>query len=347
MNAASTLPDAPTVAVIVPCLNEAPFIEGFVRRTLAMDYPADKLSLWIADGMSTDGTREILVDYAKREPRLHVLDNPRRTTACALNIALKASTSDVVVRLDVHAEYPHHYISHLVALLRSRGADNAGALRHTARGKTAWEHTCASMISAPFANGGAPWRSSPTCVQEVESVFCGCFPRSVFTKLGLFDERMIRIEDREFNSRIRAAGGKILLDPSLACIYFPRTQLGPYLRWTFSGPFRLFYSRRLTRTPLVRARNLGPLAFFVYHLALPIGANLVGPIALLPLIIYALLAGACSVVEAIRHKHPAVLLMLPPMLYVSHLLYGAGAAWGWLRSLLPLPPPRPEGKFSH
>jgi glycosyltransferase involved in cell wall biosynthesis len=341
------LPAGPTVAAIVPCLNEAHFIGPFLVQVLAMDFDPARLSIWVADGMSTDGTREILDAEARKESRLHIINNPRRTTACALNLALRASQSDVVVRLDVHADYPRHYISHLVSLLQQYGADNVGALRLTAPGSTAWGNTFASLVSAPFANGGAAWRSRPPGLCEVESVYCGCYPRAVFDRVGFFDESMIRIEDREFNARLRQAGGRILLDPALTCTYHPRTQFRSYLKWTFSGPFRVFYSRRLTRTRLVNARNFVPAIFVLYHLALPSVLWLVGWTAILPLAAYLLLALWAGAEEAWMHRRWVVLLLLPPLFYLTHLLYGIGSLWGILRSVLPMPPPAPEGRFAH
>lgn len=341
------LPAHPSVAVIVPCLNESAFIGAFLDRVFGMDYEPVRLTVWVVDGMSTDGTGELLARRAATEPRLRVLKNPRRTTACALNLAIRASQSDVVMRLDVHADYPQNYVSHLVALLQKTSADNVGALRLTANGTTARSNVFASLVSAPFASGGARWRSRSDRLVEVQSVYCGCYPRAVFDRIGLFDEAMIRIEDREFNSRLRRAGGRILLDPSLTCTYYPRTQLGPYLKWTFSGPFRIFYSRRLTATPLVSFRNLPPLAFVAYHLLLPAAFLLLGWAVFLPLAAYFLAALGAAAQESLMHRRMAVLVFLPPLFYLTHLLYGVGGWWGWLRSLLPLKPPTAEGKFSH
>lgn len=343
----SPLAENPSVAIVVPCLNEVKFVENFVRQVLAMDCDPSRTTLFIVDGMSTDGTRAILTRLAAHEPRLRVLDNPHRTTARALNCALRVLEADIVVRLDVHAEYPRNYLTHLVSLLQRTQAENVGALRLTEPGRTLRENAFAALISSPFANGGAPWRARPRGLQAVESVYCGCYPRRVFDAIGWFDESMIRIEDREFNARLRAAGGRILLDPSLTCTYHPRTQLGHYLRWTFSGPFRIFYSRRLTSTPLVRPRNYIPLLFALYHLILPFAIRPGGVWAWVPLGLYGLLAIGAAIGEARVYRRPALVFVLVPLFYLTHLIYGLGGLWGCVRALLPLPAPRPEGKFSH
>lgn len=72
--------DTPLVSIIMPVYNEA----GFIGRTLAsisaQDYPHDRLEVLVADGGSTDGTREIIVETLE-EPwdiPVVVVDNPAR-----------------------------------------------------------------------------------------------------------------------------------------------------------------------------------------------------------------------------------------------------------------------------
>ncbi len=64
------------VTIIMPVRNEADFIERSVGAVLAQDWPADRLEVIVADGMSTDGTRAVLEKMAKAHPNLRVIDNP-------------------------------------------------------------------------------------------------------------------------------------------------------------------------------------------------------------------------------------------------------------------------------
>ena len=50
----------PLVTIAMPCLNEEAFIETCLESVRAQEYPADRLEILVADGSSTDRTREIL-----------------------------------------------------------------------------------------------------------------------------------------------------------------------------------------------------------------------------------------------------------------------------------------------
>src|SRR5579863_10491961 len=96
----------PFVSIVIPCRNEKSYIPGCLDSVLAFDYPKDRLEVLVSDGMSQDGTRDILEGYQRAHPMIRMLDNVRKVTPCALNLAIKQARGDVIVRLDAHAEYP-------------------------------------------------------------------------------------------------------------------------------------------------------------------------------------------------------------------------------------------------
>ncbi|HMA43558.1 MAG TPA: glycosyltransferase, partial [Gemmatimonadales bacterium] len=114
----------PLVTIVVPCRNEERYIVECLDSILACDYPPDRLEVLVVDGMSDDGTRTVLAEYAARNPLVRVLDNPRRITPVALNLAIRAARGEVIVRMDAHVVYPRNYVSRLVAALDEFGADN-------------------------------------------------------------------------------------------------------------------------------------------------------------------------------------------------------------------------------
>ena len=75
-----------TVSVVIPARNERHslplLIESIERQTIQ---PQEVI---IADGMSTDGTREWLVDACKERPWLRFVDNPQQIISSALNTAI-------------------------------------------------------------------------------------------------------------------------------------------------------------------------------------------------------------------------------------------------------------------
>src|SRR5438128_6037178 len=78
----------PFVSVVVACRNEAAFVDRMLDSVLANEYPRDRLEVLIVDGMSDDGTRSVLADYASRYPVVQVRDNPKRTTPHALSLGI-------------------------------------------------------------------------------------------------------------------------------------------------------------------------------------------------------------------------------------------------------------------
>src|SRR5574342_1219169 len=90
----------PLVTIVVPCRNEERYIVECLDSILACDYPSDRLEVLVVDGMSDDGTRAVLADYAARNPLVRMLDNPRRITPVALNLAIRAARGEVIVRMD-------------------------------------------------------------------------------------------------------------------------------------------------------------------------------------------------------------------------------------------------------
>ena len=103
-----------------------------MRSLLAQELPEGvDLEILIADGMSTDGTRAVLEAYRAARPRMVVFDNPRGIVSPGLNEAVRRARGDVVIRLDVHAEYAPDYLRRCLEVLDETGADNVGGPART------------------------------------------------------------------------------------------------------------------------------------------------------------------------------------------------------------------------
>src|SRR5690606_22412110 len=113
---------------------ERRYIGPCLDALLAMDYPHDRLEILVVAGMSDDGTREVLADYAARHPIVRVLDNPRRVTPNALNIGVVGSRGSIIMPIGAHNSSPPHYIRRLVQCLEESGADNVGGILVTEPG---------------------------------------------------------------------------------------------------------------------------------------------------------------------------------------------------------------------
>jgi glycosyltransferase involved in cell wall biosynthesis len=214
------------VSIIVPCRNEAKFIAKFLDSLLANDYPQTNLEVLVVDGMSDDGTRDIIKSYSERYGFINLLDNAKKITPTALNLGIRRAKGEVIMRMDVHSEYPTNYISGLLSALVETGADNVGALCITRPGKdTVLGGAIAVAFSHPFGVGNAYYRIGISEPRWVDTVPFGCYRREVFDRIGLFDEELVRNQDDEFNLRLIKSGGKILLVPQIVFYYYARDSL--------------------------------------------------------------------------------------------------------------------------
>ena len=253
----------PQVSVIIPCRNEVRYIGDCLESLLANDYPKDRVELLVVDGMSDDGTRDVVRQYSRMHPSTQLVDNPRNVTPAALNIGIERACGSVIMLMGAHAACPPTYISHLVTWLQQSGADGVGGLCVARPGRdSATAKAIAAALSHPFGVGNSYFRTGVRAPRWVDTVPFGCYRRDVFERVGLFDEQLVRDQDDEFNMRLLKQGGRLLLVPTIASHYFARESLGKLWRMFFQyGYFKPLVVRKVGG--IMTGRQLMPAALVV------------------------------------------------------------------------------------
>ena len=144
----------PLVSIVLPCRNEQGYIQACLQSALDQEPPQGEVEILVADGMSTDGTREYLEQMAKQHPQLRVLDNPGRIVSTGLNAAIRAARGDIIVRMDAHTTYAPDYVRRCLAVLSETGADNVGGPMQTTAA-TFMERAIRAVFDSALAVGGA------------------------------------------------------------------------------------------------------------------------------------------------------------------------------------------------
>jgi GT2 family glycosyltransferase len=247
------------VSVVIPTRNEEQTIAGCLGAVLAQDYPDGRMEVLVVDGRSTDRTRAIVAQLAATDPhaRVQLLDNPHRIASTALNSGIRAARGAVIARVDGHTILAPDYLRRCVETLVATGADNVGGLMRT-QGH-GYAGTCIALATRSRLGIGNSRFHYDERGGEVETVYLGCFRRSIFERVGLFDEGLVRNQDDELNDRIVAAGGRIWLSPHIRSTYVGRG--------SFRALWRQYYQygywkvRVLRRHPGARRlRHLAPVA---------------------------------------------------------------------------------------
>jgi succinoglycan biosynthesis protein ExoA len=320
--------NAPSVSLVVPCRNEKTYIAPCIWSLLAQDLPAGSFEIIVADGLSNDGTRDILARLAADYACLRIIDNPDRIVPTGLNTAIRAARSRIIVRIDVHTQYAPDYVSQCLAVLQETGADNVGG-PWVAQGTGYIGRAIAAAFQSPFAVGGA-WGHDPHHTGPVDTVYLGCWPREVFDRIGFFDEELVRNQDDEFNLRLSRAGGLIWQSPRIKSWYHPRESLRSL--WRQYAQYGYWKVRVIQKHYLpASVRHLVPAAFVLTMLMLPIVALfwpwawwIWGALGML------YIAGNLAAsVETARHSGFTLFLVLPAVFACYHLGYG----YGFLRGI--------------
>ena len=322
--------------IVIPCLNEAAHLPGLLDLLLA-DPAAAEARLVVADGGSGDGSREIVAERAGRDPRVRLLDNPKRLQSAGINAAVRAHGQGRrwLLRVDAHAGYPPDYGSRLLAEAERTGAE-AVVVPMATQGRGCFQRAAAAAQNSVLGAGGSAHRK-PGASGWVDHGHHALMDLARFATVGGYDESFSHNEDAELDVRLAAAGARIWLAGEVVVDYWPRSAPAPLFRQYLGyGAGR---ARNLARHPTpMKLRQMLPLA-----VAPACGLALIGfavPLIALPAAAW---AGACLVsglaLGARARDGCAALSGVAAM--IMHLAWSLGFWRERLRFARPEPAPQP------
>lgn len=324
-----------SVSILIPCYQERNFIRACLESVQAFQAgQATLVEILVLDGMSADGTRDIVQELSRTDARLTLVDNPRRTQSAALNIGIRRAQGEYIMRLDAHSVYPPDYLSMTVATAIRTGADNTGGVVTTLqRGDGYAAALVQAMTTHRFGVGDSGFRTD-AAEGRADTVPYGCFRREVFESIGLFDERLLRAQDYEMNRRIVASGGTVWMNPQIRVFYYQQPGLIPFIRKqvVHEAPYNAYMW------------YLAPYAFAPRHAVTGVfAAGVIGGLLLWPMSsllrtafvavigLYFLLATGAAIQQSVRYREPWHALVLPGAFFLYHFLHGTGVLAGLAR----------------
>jgi succinoglycan biosynthesis protein ExoA len=328
----------PLVSIIIPCYNEQATIrllldaiheQTFCRQNdHSISSRNGELEVIIADGLSTDGTREEVAAFQQVHPDLVVqlVDNPKRVIPAALNCALSAAHGQYIIRLDAHSVPARDYVERCVEDLDAGKGDNVGGVWEIRpQGSGLVQRAIAIAAAHPFGVGDARYRYTNEA-GYVDTVPFGAFRQDVFERFGYFDEALLTNEDYEFNARLRQGGGRIWLNPGIRSTYFARSTLMELSKqyWRY-GFWKWRMLRRYPKT--LRWRQGLPPVFVLSLVILLLLSPLWGPARFLlgiEVVLYCLALLVGSLPAALRQHDLRLALAIPLAILTMHLSWGSG-----------------------
>lgn len=256
---------SPVVSIIIPCRNEYDFIIACIQSVLHNNYPHEKIEVIVCDGMSDDGTDELLKTYAEKNRQVKILKNEKQTTPYALNLGIKKSTGEVIIILGAHAEMHGNYLNTCISILNEKPDVwcCGGVLKNEAKDETG--EIISLAMTSPFGVGSAHFRTGAKD-GYVDTVAFGAYRKEVFSLIGLFDDELTRNQDDEFNYRLTRAGKNIWLATDTSIKYFVRGNWKKLWSQYFQyGYWKVFVNRK--HKMVTTMRQLIPFLFVLFLIA--------------------------------------------------------------------------------
>ena len=255
------------VSIVVPVRNEEAHLGDLLQDLLAQDFPADRYEIIVVDGNSTDRTAKIVEEFAAcARPRIVLLRNSKQLSSAGRNLGVRSTRGDIILFIDGHCRVSNsRLIRETVEIFDTTGADCLCRPQPLAIPENTWFQDVIAHARSTFIGHGLDSTIYATNLQGfADPVSSGAvYKRSVFERVGLYDEQFDACEDVEFNYRVQQAGLLSYLSPRLEVQYRPRTSLSGLFYQLFRyGRGRLRFVRK--HAGAISASQLVPPAFVLW-----------------------------------------------------------------------------------
>ncbi len=215
-----------TISVIIPCRNEVNAIEkcitSILGNCLADGYELKEI--FVVDGMSDDGTIEIVNKICEANEKIRLINNPDKITPIAFNLGIKNSTGNFIQIIGSRQFVSKNYLQSCIDCFNiDPSIGCVGGLVNNVYANQESKIIALGMNS-PFGVGGSNFRTKKeSCF--VDTVGTPMYKREIFDELGYFNESLVRNQDDEFNYRLTSAGYKVYFTNNASLEYVVRANL--------------------------------------------------------------------------------------------------------------------------
>ncbi|GAA0747866.1 glycosyltransferase family 2 protein [Clostridium oceanicum] len=318
-----TIENIATVSIVIPCKNEDGYIKKCLDSFVNQSYPKELYEVLVCDGLSTDGTQDIVKEYEKKYTNVKLVLNEGITAPKGMNIGIKSSTADIIIIFGAHAYADKDFIKNNVEFLKKDSSIGCvggpiETLNSSIKGKS-----IALAMSSPFGVGNALFRYAKK-ETFVDTVAFGAYRRSVLDKIGYFDEELVRNQDDEINYRVIKSGYKILLSPQVKSYYYSRDSLKKLWRQYFQyGFWKVKVMQKHGKTASLR--HLVPMLFVITNILGFLLGMIFKPIMMLWIVeVITYILSNLIFSFKVSKGEKGVLKYIPIIFSILHISYGIG-----------------------
>ena len=318
-----------TVTIGVIAYNEQQLLPALLDSFEKQTYPHELIDIILVDGKSSDNTKVIMENFANKGMTafrsIRIYDNPKRIQAAGWNVVIRNYTTDVIIRIDAHAELRCDFVEQTMKCINSGEYVCGGILETIEDGSSKWGLTLKKAEDSLFGASIGKYKRQTEASSYVDTVPFAAYRREVTDRVGLFNENLLRTEDNEYHYRIRKSGYRICCSSHIRSRYVMRSSLRKLNRQKYGNGE--WIGRTLLLCPgCISWYHLVP-GLFVTSIMVTTGAAIAGrkkPARLL--------WGSYSVVNILMNVtsgvDDATDLCLPLIFLSLHTAYGAGTLKG-------------------
>lgn len=323
----------PLISFLVVVRNECTYIEACLTSMLNQTLSPELYEIIVVDGMSRDGTRDIIQRTIAAHPAraIRLFDNPGLILSCGWNIGIVEARGRYVIRPDAHAEVPSDFLERSLAVKQAHPEAVAvgGVLETVGRGF--WGQTIAALRSSRIGAGNSRFRVGGAA-GPAETVVFGLYERSELLEIGGFDESIPLNQDNVCHGRLRAAGKTLFFDPSIRSRFYTRASLPAAWKQQYRRSKWVILMLKHQQEGSFSPRYLAPLAAAALAAVLLLGGWLVSPLCWIVLAALAACHAFLALLTAYRNRLNFLQILAAPLaLAVLHGAFASGSIAGLLR----------------
>lgn len=328
------------LSIVVPIRNEEKFIQSTLSQLGKQQYPRERYEILVVDGMSTDSTPNIVKEFiaAHPEQNIKLLENPGQLSSRARNVGVRNAHGEIIAFIDGHVYVPDDQLfanieklvtkNDAIALARPQHLDvpeldeNSKAYWISVARKTWLGHSTKSFIYGEHEG----------FVDPTSSGFA--YHRSLFEKVGYFDEFFDAAEDVEFNYRVKQSGVMAYTSHKLLVYYYPREHFQAlFKQQTRYGAGRARFVKKHPQSFSIE--TLVPVAVFVFFMLFPLAmvvqfpARFAFAVTGLAVLYWGVLFGT-AIKEVLPRKRFWPTLLVSFGIWITHM----GLGWGFSKQFV-------------
>lgn len=249
------------ISFVIPCRNEVKYIIETINSIINQKIQYKDIEIIVVDGLSDDGTKDILSDIQKKDSRIIVIDNVKKITPVALNLGVKKATGNYIFILGAHAKIANDYVANCLQIFEKHPDVSCAGGPITSISNSALGKAIAFAMSSFIGVGNAKHRF-PDYDGYAEMACFPVFKKEVFNQIGYFDEKLIRNQDDDFCFRLRKSGGKVYISNTVKSFYYVRDNMKLLFKQYFEYGFWRVVLLRKHKMPIALRQQI-PFLFFL------------------------------------------------------------------------------------